>query len=76
MGKCKELLSKHNMKIRYINSKRGVNIVERDHLIAEKHLFFMQVAVEMKLPPDERCKSWVKYLRVKDKKFNNSPIQD
>lgn len=26
----------------YTNSKRGVSIVERDHLIAEKHLFLMQ----------------------------------
>lgn len=47
----------------YTNSKRGVSIVKRDHLIAEKHLFLMQETT------NERCRAWVKYLRVENEKY-------
>ena len=55
-----------------MESAFSVSIIERDHLIAEKHLFLMQDAVKTRLPPGERYRTWVKYLFTENEKFNNS----
>ena len=72
MGACKRILLVHDVKIQYANSKRSVSIAERDHLISENHLFKIQDAVEIRLPPGEQCRIWVKYQYIEDEKFNNS----
>ncbi|CAG8840109.1 14723_t:CDS:1, partial [Racocetra persica] len=50
----------------------GVAITERDHQEFEKHTFYRQDTVDFHLPLTERCKAWVKGLRINDDTFNNN----
>jgi hypothetical protein len=72
LGECRDLLLSHDVKIQYAETKEGVAIAERDHQEFEKYAFYRQDAVDFHLPLTERCRAWVKGLRLNDNTFNNS----
>ncbi|CAG8791677.1 10763_t:CDS:2, partial [Cetraspora pellucida] len=72
LGECKDLLLSHGVKIQYAVTKEGVAITEHDHQEFEKHAFYRQDAVDFCLPLTERCRAWVKGLRINDDTFNNN----
>ncbi|RHZ85481.1 hypothetical protein Glove_65g136 [Diversispora epigaea] len=58
-GKCEELMIKYNVKINRSKSKKRQGIVERFNRTLQEWAFFIQDAVELLLPPIERCRAWV-----------------
>ncbi|CAG8728277.1 24285_t:CDS:2, partial [Cetraspora pellucida] len=69
---CKELIEKHNVKIKIGTSHRSQAIVERfNHTLAEK-LFRLQDALDLLLPISKRSRAWVKNLPIIVNDLNNS----
>ena len=52
-----------------------MGIVERFNRTLQEWAFFIQDSVEMRLPPAERCRAWVKNLSIFLIEFDNSVIQ-
>jgi hypothetical protein len=75
MGKCKDLLLSYGVRIQYAKSKQNVAIAERDHQEFEKHAFFCQDAVNLRLPLSDRSREWVVGLHINDEKYNGSPTK-
>ncbi|CAG8486673.1 1715_t:CDS:1 [Ambispora gerdemannii] len=75
LGECRDLLLSHGVKIIQAKSKRSTSIAERDHQEFEKHAYIRQDAVDFHLPLSERCRSWVKGLRINDDIYNDTPTR-
>ena len=75
LGECRDLLLSHGVKIIQAKSKRSTSIAERDHQEFEKHAYIRQNAVDFHLPLSERCRSWVKGLRINDDIYNDTPTR-
>ncbi|CAG8480762.1 8293_t:CDS:2 [Ambispora gerdemannii] len=77
LGECRDLLLSHGVKIIQAKSKRSTSIAERDHQEFEKHAYIRQDAVDFHLPLTltERCRSWVKGLRINDDIYNDTPTR-
>ncbi|CAG8570021.1 10086_t:CDS:1 [Acaulospora colombiana] len=75
LGECRDLLLSHGVKIIQAKSKRSTSIAERDHQEFEKHAYIRQDAVDFILPLTERCRAWVKGLRLNDDIYNDTPTR-
>ncbi|CAG8459093.1 22454_t:CDS:2 [Cetraspora pellucida] len=71
LGECKDLLLSCGVKIQYVVTKKGVAIAKHDQEF-EKHAFYRQDAIDFCLLLTERCRAWVKGLRINDNTFNNT----
>ena len=59
-----DLMNKHGVKIQLANSKETMGVVERFNKTLQEWAFRIQDAVEMRLPPTERCRAWIKNLPI------------
>ncbi|RHZ67222.1 hypothetical protein Glove_302g45 [Diversispora epigaea] len=75
LGECRDLLLSHGIKIIQAKSKRNISIAECDYQKFEKHAYIRQDAVDFLLPLSERCRSWVKGLRLNDNIYNDTPTR-
>ena len=66
-----ELMNKYNVIIWLAKSKESMGIVKRFNLTLQKWAFLIQDAVEILLPPTERCRDWVKDLPIFLEKLDN-----
>ena len=71
-GKCEELMNKYNIEISRSKSKKRQGIVERFNRTLQEWSFFIQDAVELILPPTERCRAWVNDLLIFLNKLDNA----
>ncbi|CAG8830924.1 6236_t:CDS:2, partial [Cetraspora pellucida] len=69
---CKELMEKHNVKIKIGTSKRSQTIVERFNHTLAKRLFRLQNASDLLLPISKRSRAWVKNHSIIVNDLNNS----
>jgi hypothetical protein len=65
-------MNEHGIQIQLTNSKESMGIVERFNRTLQEWAFFIQNGVEMRLPPTERCRAWVKNLPIFLVELNNS----
>ena len=75
LAECKDLLLRHGVYFDPKKSKESNAIAERDHQEFEKHAYIRQDAVDFLLPLSERCRSWVKGLRLNDDIYNDTPTR-
>src|SRR6185312_309752 len=69
---CKELMEKHNVKIKIATSHRSQAIVERFNRTLAEKLFRLQDASDLLLPISKRSRAWVKNLPIIVNDLNNS----
>ena len=65
-------MNEHGIQIQLANSKESMGIVERFNRTLQEWAFFIQDSVEMRLPPTERCRAWVKNLPIFLVELDNS----
>src|SRR5260363_220969 len=69
---CKELMEKHNVKIKIGMSHRSQDIVKRFNRTLAKKLFYLQDASDLLLPISKRSRAWIKNLYIIIDNLNNS----
>ncbi|RHZ62078.1 hypothetical protein Glove_344g7 [Diversispora epigaea] len=66
------LANKYNVKIYIARNKESMGIVERFNRSFEEYIYLIQDAVEMRLPPGERCRDWIDNAPIFLKQYDNS----
>src|SRR5260363_53193 len=69
---CKELMEKHNVKIKIGTSHRSQGIVKRFNRTLAEKLFRLKDASDLLLPISKRSRAWIKNLYIIIDNLNNS----